>query len=148
MVNEIERLSNSSGSIFRASPRRLASSRKVKIEPYHATRCGSHWSFFRKYSTQGRGQTQQLEQFRSTRNLFLCGDCFLGELFGLRSDLLPNTAFQHERKRCQSIHVAHLWIPFAAFEHRAAPETGERGRIDRWFYPQVAGFFATDRKLG
>src|SRR5439155_5123641 len=75
----------------------------VKIEPYHANRCGSHWFFFRQYSAQSRRQTQQLEQFRSTRNLFLCGDCFLGELFGLRSDLLPNTASQHERKRCQSI---------------------------------------------
>ena len=42
----------------------------------------------------------------------------------------------------------HLWIPFAAFEHRAAPESRERGRINRWFYPEVAGFCATDRKLG
>ena len=56
-------------------------------------------------TTQGRGQTQLLEQFRPTRNLFLCGDCFLGESFGLRSDLIPNTAFQHEWKRCQCIHI-------------------------------------------
>src|SRR5213592_911782 len=110
---------------FRNAP---ALSCMVKIEPYHATRCGSHWCFFRQYSTQGRGQTQLLEQFRPTRNLFLCVDCFLGESFGLRSDLIPNTAFQHEWKRCQCIHIAHLWIPFAAFEHRAAPESRERGR--------------------
>ena len=58
------------------------------------------------------------------------------------------SAIQNERKRCQRIHIAHLGVPFAAFEHRAAPESGERGRIDRWFYPQVAGFFASDRKRG